>query len=132
MYNAVRTVHWVTSKKNLQIRKAKLFEFNEKHFFLVWKWKKTVGKLFRTDINSGNSYCTILIFSAHSDVALFGNKSICFMKWSKKRFKVYHNFGIRNVVLYSKIMASQYHFIKPISLLFWSVSEYFYLATSST
>ena len=42
--------------KKVQIRKAKLFEPT---FFPCLKMKKTVGKLFRTDINSGNSYCTI-------------------------------------------------------------------------
>ena len=59
--------------KKVQIRKAKLFEPT---FFPCLKMKKTVGKLFRTDINCGNSYCSIQIFSAHSDVALFRNKRI--------------------------------------------------------
>ena len=39
MHNAVRTVHIGLHPKKVQFRKAKLFEFNEKHlnphFFLV-------------------------------------------------------------------------------------------------
>ena len=124
--------------KKVQFRNAKLFAWNAKinPFFLAcqeevsWMLKKK-----RSFTRTRNVFCTILIILAHSDVYIQHSSEIrgFYVSWNdlKKRFKVYHTFGIRNVVLYSKIMVSQYHFIKFISLLFWSVSEYFYLATST-
>ena len=124
--------------KKVQFRNAKLFAWNAKinPFFLAcqeevsWMLKKKDHSLVHAMY-----FALFLLFSAHSDVYIQHSSEIrgFYVSWNdlKKRFKVYHTF-IRNVVLYSKIMVSQYHFIKFISLLFWSVSEYFYLATSST